>query len=295
MGTYVRIKLWGEEDTLMRGALDAAFAEVDRIEALTSRFNAQSEVSALNRNHETVSGELAELVRRTLKVSRLSRGAFDLTVSALLDLWGFYDTTDAEPRLPSRDEIAEALACVDYRALEVSGDTVRFHPPKSADASLDVSGAAKGYAVDRAVETLRRKGVKTGLVDAGGDIACFGAKRGGFSIGIRHPRKQRLLGVIVVDSGAVATSGDYENFFEVEGVRYHHIMDPATGMPARGAVSATVIAPSALAADAWATALFVMGREGIAVLDSLEGLEALLVLEDGSIVKTSGFPELKAP
>jgi len=158
------------------------------------------------------------------------------------------------------------------------------------------------------VEVLRREGVKTGLVDAGGDIFCFGERREGWfvetfakaktrwSIGIRHPRSanpNETIGVIRVDSGAIATSGDYENYFEVEGIRYHHLIDPATGMPARGVISATVLAPTATQADAWATALFVLGEEGITLLEGLEGFEGSIVLEDKNILTTKGFPELK--
>ncbi|GAH67463.1 unnamed protein product, partial [marine sediment metagenome] len=259
---------------------------------------------------EVVSAELAGLIDEALEVSAKSGGAFDPTVFPLLELWGFYDSTECERKMPSEEEIEEVLALVDYRLVTIKGDTVRFDPERMQGVLLvlragspagyvvtgwgmDLGGIAKGYAVDRAVKVLREQGIERGIVDAGGDILCFGHKRNGWSIGIRHPRSanpNETIGVIRVDSGAIATSGDYENYFEVEGIRYHHLIDPATGMPAREAISATVIAPTATQADAWATALFVLGEEGITLLEGLEGFEGSIVLEDKNILTTKGFP-----
>jgi len=271
-----------------------------------SIFSTRSAVYQLNQESKIVSAELAGLIQVALEVSAKSGGAFDPTVFPLLKLWGFYDSTGYDHKLPSKEEIEEVLMFVDYRMIEIEADTIRLDLKRAK--GVDLSGIAKGYAVDRAVEVLRREGVKTGLVDAGGDIFCFGERRIGWfvetfakaktrwSIGIRHPRSanpNETIGVIRVDSGAIATSGDYENYFEVDGIRYHHLMDPATGMPARGVISATVLAPTATQADAWATALFVLGEEGITLLEGLEGFEGSIVLEDKNILTTKGFPELK--
>jgi thiamine biosynthesis lipoprotein len=251
----------------------------------------------------------------TLDVSDKSRGAFDPTVYPLLELWGFYDSTGSEHKPPPKEAIDSVLEFVDYTAIEINADTVDLDS-QYAEGSLqvfrtfwvDLSGIAKGYAVDRAVHVLAEHGIEKGIVDAGGDIFCLGERRQGWfiktfaknktkwSIGIRHPRRDNpneIIGIIRVDQCAVATSGDYENFFDAEGVRYHHLMDPATGMPARGVISATVIAPTARQADAWATALFVMGKKGISLLDSLESLEGLIIMEDEAILTTKNFPELK--
>lgn len=310
LGTYVRIKAWGQGD--LQEAFEAAFAEIDRVEGLTSVFDPESGVWALNHEAEIVSAELAGLIQVALEVSAKSGGAFDPTVFPLLELWGFYDSTQYDPKLPSKEEIEEVLEFVDYRMVTIKGDTVRFDPERMKGVlrtgGVDLSGVAKGYAVDRAVEVLREQGIERGIVDAGGDIFCIGKRREGWfaetftkaktrwSIGIRHPRSanpNETIGVMRVDSGAIATSGDYENYFEVEGIRYHHLMDPATGMPARGVISATVLAPTATQADAWATALFVLGEEGITLLEGLEGFEGSIVLEDKNILTTKGFPELK--
>lgn len=296
LGTYVTIKAWGEPDSLLKDAVNAAFREIDRIDSLTSIFSTRSAVYQLNQEGKIVSAELAGLIDEALEVSAKSEGAFDPTVMPLIQIWGFYDSTGCERKVPSEKEIEEVLDFVDYRLIEIEADTVRLDLKRAK--GVDLSGVAKGYAVDRAVKVLRERGVTRGLVDAGGDIFCFGERKGGWRIGIRNPRSDNpneTIGVIGVDSGAIATSGDYENFFELDGVRYHHLIDPATGMPARGAISATVIAPTATQADAWATALFVMGEKGIAILDSLDDLEGMIVLKDGEVIKTSRFPTLEGP
>lgn len=300
LGTLVQIRLWGESDSLLEAAAADAFAEIERVEGLTSVFQPESGVWRLNNRGEVVSAELAGLIRKALEVSAKSAGAFDPTVFPLLELWGFYDSTGCERKVPSQGEIEEALALVDYDMVTIKGDTVRFDPERMKGVlrgwGVDLGGIAKGYAVDRAVKVLREQGVEKGIVDAGGDILCFGHKSKGWSIGIRDPRSANpndLRGIIKIDSGAVATSGDYENYFEADGIRYHHLLDPATGMPAREAISATVLAPTATQADAWATALFVLGEEGIALLEELEGLEGLIVLADETVLTTKGFPEVK--
>lgn len=303
MGTIVRIKVWGTSRDTLDSAILCAFDEIDRVDSLTSVFSESSAVHRLNKEGKLVSSELAGLLGTAGDVWARSRGAFDPTVMPLVELWGFYDT--ARSYVPSQKEISEALRLVNYDLVGITGDTVFFKADSRSGTGsrfpsrgVDLGGIAKGYAVDRAVRILQEKGVHCGLVDAGGDIFCFGKKKKGWKIGIRNPRgmdPQDLLGIITLDSGAVATSGDYENYFESQGVRYHHLIDPKTGLPARGQVSATVTAPTAALADAWATALFVLGKDGIALLDSIEGIEGMLVLDDGSVITTKYFPKIKKP
>ncbi|MBN2379351.1 FAD:protein FMN transferase [candidate division WOR-3 bacterium] len=287
MNTYVRIKIWGTSQENLNQALDAAFREVERVEALTSHFNEKSEVKVLNTQNRIVSSELSLVVCDGLEVSRLSGGAFDPTVYPLLELWGFYDTT-GDQTVPASEEIDSVLEYVAWQKVRVKGDTVTTEGVK-----VDLSGIAKGYAVDKAVEVLQNMGIKKALIDAGGDIFCLGTRSPGWRIGIRHPRKQGLIGIVKIPRGAIATSGDYENFYIEDGIRYHHLIDPSTGEPARKAVSATVIAQTALQADAWATALFVMGKAGIDTLNTLAELEGLVILADGSMVMTDGFPRIR--
>ncbi len=290
MDTYVTIKLWEINKLSESQCFNSAFAEIDSIEDLSSRFKPKSIVTELNRTGRCYSKELAYLISQLLKVSKLSSGAFDPTIAPLLKLWGFYDSTDTQRKLPDTSDLKKTMQLVDYRNITIRGDSIF-----TQSVELDLSGAAKGYAVDKAVKTLQNLGVTTGLIDAGGDIRCFGKKREGWTIGIKHPYQQDLLGIITIVEGAVATSGDYENFIEIDGVRYHHLINPATGYPARKAVSATVIAKNALEADAWATALFIMAADGINLLDSIDGLEGMLVLKDTTVLTTKGFPEIKKP
>jgi len=288
MNTYVRIKLWVTNGDSVEPALEQAFREIARVETLTSHFHKGSLLTEANLKKTIVSEELAELVLEALEVSELTDGAFDPTVYPLLDLWGFYDTLATS--IPRDEVITKALQGINWQSVEVSADTVTVD-----GVMLDLSAIAKGYAVDKAAAILEGMGVNLALIDAGGDIRCMGQKKGGWNIGIKHPRDEGLLGIINLTEGSVATSGDYENYFEVQGIRFHHLMDPRTGKPAREALSATVIAPTTLQADAWATALFVMGRDGIELLNEIAELEGLIILEDFSVVTTKGFPEIQEP
>ncbi|MBD3285017.1 FAD:protein FMN transferase [candidate division WOR-3 bacterium] len=287
MNTYVRVKAWGNRDDSLEHVMEQVFEEIARVETLTSHFNEKSLLTGGSIDHVVASEELAGLLSQSIEISNLSNGAFDPTVYPILQVWGFYDTT--ENRIPTETEIGKALSLVDWKSVEVSGDRIITN-----GAGLDLSAIAKGYAVDRAAAVLADKGIRTALIDAGGDIRCVGRKQGNWIIGIKHPRNEGLLGTIEIIEGSVATSGDYENYFEIDGRRYHHLMDPRTGRPAAEVISATVIAPTALQADAWATALFVMGKQGLNTLEEIEGLEGLVVLRDMSVEKTTGFPELKA-
>lgn len=306
MNTYFKIKIWGSSDEMLNKAMDEAFREVDRIDSLTSAFSPSSALWILNTKGEVVSPDLAELATRALEISRESGGTFDPTVLGLMNLWGFRDSTHSSYRIPSKEEIDSALSYVDYRKIAVSDDTVRLRPvgeealrinrgSKGLLWGVDLSAIAEGYAVDRVIRILKENGVSRGIVDAGGDIGCFGERKGGWSIGIRNPRGEGLLAIVHVKEGGIGTSGDYENFFEKDGQRYHHLMNPATGYPARGAVSATIIAPTATEADAWAKPLFVMGEKGISFLDSMGGIQGMLVMDDGRILTTKGFPKLEKP
>jgi thiamine biosynthesis lipoprotein len=161
---------------------------------------------------------------------------------------------------------------------------------------IGIAGIGKGFGVDRAAEVLARRGLTDWIVDGGGDIRLSGGRAGEpWQVGIAHPRRHgRLWGRLDLSSGAVVTSGDYESYFERDGVRHHHILDPATGRPSRGTAAVTVLAPDATTADALATGLMVLGPErGLALVESLAGVEALFIASDASVTRSSGFPELR--
>ena len=235
-----------------------------------------------------LSGDLARVLAASLEANRATGGAFDPTIGPVKWLWRFED--DAE--LPPEADIARALETVGAGRATLSGDSLRFavHGVK-----LDLGGAAKGYAVDRMIDVLQSGGAEAALVNAGGDIRSFGLKPGGkrWVIGLRHPRLSRTLVLDPLDLAAVATSGDYERYLMVDGVRYHHILDPRTGYPAHGCVSVTVWAPTAMRADILATAVFVMGPErGLQYAERAGSVEALIFYEhDGELeaVLTSGI------
>ena len=195
------------------------------------------------------------------------------------------------PVLPLRSTLDAAIAQIDYRAVEIGPDTIFLRKPGMA---LGLGGIAKGYGIDRAVGVLRKHGLMRFIVDGGGDLYAAGEKAPGepWTIGLRHPRGGALLGEVTVRDAAVVTSGDYERFFELGGVRYHHIIDVRTGLPARKSVSVSILAPDATTADAWATGAFVMGPRAFDTLP--EGVSATIFTPEGAIHGRGRFAKLPA-
>jgi thiamine biosynthesis lipoprotein len=263
---------------------------MQRIEGLMSTYIPDSEISRINRaagkKAVSISPEVEEVIREGIFWSEQSNGAFDITVEPLVQLWDF----DGEKEfIPGESTIRKTASLVNYRNIEIKDHTVRL---KNRGMAINVGGLAKGYAVDRAISILRSK-VSSGIVNAGGDLYAFGqkSKQNSWTIGLQHPRKpQDLLAAFAVKNQAIATSGDYQRYFMKDGVRYHHIFDPQTGRPARLMISTTIITTEVMDADALATAVFVMGPDkGIEWVDSMANIEAMLVLEDGSIRYSKSF------
>jgi len=287
MGTIVSVTVLTPDAEEGRAAIDAAFDEIARIEALTTRYSEDSEIARLNARvegfvAEPVSREVAEIVWRSLAVARASAGAFDITVTPLVDLWRL---NDEDFSIPGESAIDAALRSVDWSAVQV--DTATLTMTVLPGTTLDLDGVAKGYAVDRAVALLEEMGIETGVVDAGGDVGFVGTPTAAdaWRVGIKHPRQDGLLGVVELSGGGIATSGDYQRYALVDGVRYHHILDPATGYPARGVMSVTVASERAVDADALATAVFVLGPdEGLALIERTPGAAAVVVTGDGDSV-----------
>jgi thiamine biosynthesis lipoprotein len=272
MDTFVEIRLWGEGDVPGEAALDSAFAAMAHIDRLlgdgliTARDSAAFDAPAVD-----------SIMAVSALAWRLTGGEFDPTIGAVSRLWEFYP--DSAP--PDADSLKAGLKAVGFgRYLAASrspgGDIGPY--------VLDIGGVAKGYAVDLAARVIERLGFPAALINAGGDIRLVGHKPGGgpWRIAVRHPRKQNeFIGCLEVGPVSIATSGDYERCFTYEGVRYHHILDPADGMPARGAISVTVIGRDAGLCDALATGLFVLGgRRALALAESLPGIEAVVVPDE---------------
>jgi thiamine biosynthesis lipoprotein len=293
MGTSVELIVSGPDRDALEKAVDRAYAEVERIEKKLSVHRKDSEIVEINRSAGArpvrVDQEIYHLIRESKRFSALSGGAFDITVAGLGDIW---DTSRPGFQVPGRGVVEEGLKRVDYRKILLNErDSTVFLQERGMEISL--GGIAKGYAVDRAVGVLRESGVRGGIVSAGGDLLAFGRKGNGevWKVGVRNPRDpSRNICVLPVSNLSVATSGDYERYRMVQGKRVHHIIDPRTGYPSAGCMSATVAAKSAMQADALATAVFVLGTEaGLALLERLPGVEGIVVDSDGRITASKGL------
>ncbi len=270
-------------------ALDAVLAEIQRLDALLSTGAPQSEVSRLNASGSlTVSEDTAALFRAAGAVYEATGGLFDCTVYPLMELWGF--PTKAY-RVPTAEELSAALALVDFGAAGIDGARVTLGEGQK----VDFGGIAKGYAASRAMELFREYGVKSAMVNLGGNIQTLGTKPDGspWRIGVQDPESSRgaILAALPVSDRAVVTSGGYERYFEAEGRRYVHILDPRTGLPASSdIVSATVIAADGTKADALSTALFLMGTQAAADFWRARSGEFQMVLLDreGRLWATEG-------
>ncbi len=285
MGTDGRIVVAADAPQAARPALEAAVRAVRAVERLMSTYRADSEVSRLNRlgarEKVALSEETAEVLRRAQEVSRLTDGAFDVTYAPLRALWR---RAAREGAPPHEEALRDVLAAVGWRKLRLDGGEASFTVESMA---VDLGGIAKGYGIDRAAGALQTAGVRTALVDLGGDMRLLGAPAPGegWRVQVRRPPGAAEELVLELTSCAVATSGDYARGFRVGDEWFSHIVDPRTGWPAETASSVTVVAPDATTADALATALSVMEpAEGLALVGRTAGVECLLFVrsDDGS-------------
>jgi thiamine biosynthesis lipoprotein len=234
--------------------------------------------------------EVFTLLQRSLWASESTHGAFDITFAGCGRLWSIRDE-----RVPDERTLAACLQAVGYRRVRLDAWHSSVWLP-DANMRIGLGGIAKGYGVDSAAEVLRRRGFGRFVVDGGGDLRVEGTDLdGAWTVQIAHPRDPgRIFATLHLDRGAVVTSGDYVRYFERDGVRYHHILDPATGQPARRTVAVTVVAPSATDADALATGLFVLGPDrGLAALARLPGVEALFFDPQLQVRTSPGFPRIR--
>ncbi len=277
--------------------IDLAISEITRIEKLISSWDASSETSLINKNAGlepvVVSSELFNLIERATKISQLTDGAFDLSYASMDKIWKF-DGSMTE--LPSEDTIKASVAKVGYPniVLDKKSSTV-FLNKKGMKIGFGAIG--KGYAADRAKTLLMKKGVPAGIINASGDMNTWGRQPNGeyWKVAITNPlNKDKAFALLPIKEGAVVTSGDYEKFVIMKGKRYAHIMDPRTGYPATGIISATVFAPKAELADALATSVFVMGVEaGIDRINQLPKVECIIIDDKGAIHKSKNI-EIKS-
>ena len=287
MGTSVSISVLDVDHFRATVAAEAALAEMEQLEKMLSHYRADSQLSMLNRDGRLSNAplELLKILGRARFFSDLSKGAFDVTVEPIVDLIARTFALGDHP--PSESEVANVLQEVDYRDIELAGSTIRLR--QGMGVTLD--GIAKGYIIDRAVEALKRQGYEHALVEAGGDIRILGDKGGkGWWIGLRDPLgRQDLIRVMQVADRAVATSGDYEIFFDAD-KKYFHIVNPKNGCCPQQIHSVTIVANNAMDADAMATTVMVLGsQQGLDFIERIGGTECFLVLRDGRTIESSGM------
>jgi thiamine biosynthesis lipoprotein len=296
MGTRVSVELWHEDAATGRALVERVLDEYRRIDAAMSTYKPDSEISRLNTRAAAapmvVSAELLELVQSALYLSDASGGAFDITYESVGYLYDF-----RAGRHPADAEIDAGLASIDYRLVELdpAASTIGYRRP---GVRINLGGIAKGHAVELGARMLHAAGIEHGLLNAGGDTRVIGDRRGQpWIVGIRHPRTDDsvITRLPLVDE-AISTSGDYERFFEEDGKRYHHILNPATGRPTEGVLSVTVIGPDATMTDGLSTTVFVLGPErGLKLIETFAAYEAIVVDAGGAMRYSSGLTPPESP
>ncbi|HEX4586220.1 MAG TPA: FAD:protein FMN transferase [Burkholderiaceae bacterium] len=290
MGTSVRVELWSDDRAAGESAIGAVMTRMRHIDETMSPFKPDSELTRINRaacdRPVPVSRPMYDIIARSIEFSQLSAGAFDITFASVGHLY------DYRLRIhPSDDELARAREAIGYRnlVLDPQACTIRFARP---GVRIDLGGFAKGLAVDDGAAILKSRGICNAIVTAGGDSHILGDRRGRpWTIGIRDPRKAgEVVAVLPLENVALSTSGDYERFFEQDGIRHHHLIDPFTGRSPSGVRSVTVVAPDGLTSEALTKSIFVMGLDrGMRLVESLDGVDAVVVDAAGALHYSSGL------
>lgn len=293
MGSRFDITVVAVDSTTANAHIDIAIGEIDRIEKLISSWDPKSQTSDINRNAGVkpvqVVPELYNLIERSLGLSRLTDGAFDISYASMDRIWKF-DGSMTE--MPTEVELSNSVARVGYEnvILDKSNSTVFL---KNKGMKIGFGGIGKGYAADMAKQLLKSKGVKSGIINASGDMNTWGNQPDGseWKVAITNPlNKNKAFALLPISNGAVVTSGNYEKFVQLDGKRYTHIIDPRTGYPSSGIISVTVFAPSAELADALATSVFVMGIEvGLDRINQMPNVECIIIDDKGNITKSSNI------
>jgi len=299
MGTNVTETVYGKN---AEQAANAGMSRIKQLESMMTINKDGGEINALNgmSNVEEKGGDIKLspetmfVLKTAKKYSELSGGAFDVTVGPLVKAWGIFTQN---PKVLSEDEIKKLLPLVDYKSLSLneSDSTARLLKPGMV---VDLGGIAKGFAGDEVVKIYKSLGIKSALVNLGGNVVTLGNKPDGtpWVVGIQNPRAEdgKYIATLKVSNKAVVTSGDYERYFEKDGVRYCHIMDPATGRPAdSGLISTTIITDQSINADALSTATFVLGLDkGMKLVESQKGVEAIFVTKDKKVYITPGLKDI---
>lgn len=290
MGTAIRVELWADDPAVGAAAVQAVMREMHRIDQAMSPHKSASELSRINREAGgravALSDEMFHLVSRAIDFSELSDGAFDITYASVGQLYDYRAGI-----APTPAALARARAAVGWRHLELDrqAQTLRFSHPATR---IDLGGFAKGHAVNNAARLLAARGIAHANVSAGGDSRVIGDRRGRpWTIGIRDPRRPGdVVAVLPLEDTSISTSGDYERYFERDGERFHHVIDPRTGRSAQQVRSVTVLARDGLTCEALSKTVFVLGvQDGLALIERLPGVDAVVVDAGGTLHSSSGF------
>ncbi|BFU90441.1 MAG: FAD:protein FMN transferase [Nitrospira sp.] len=299
MGTLVTVTVVASDKDVGSRAIQAGFDEIKRLEQLLSTWRPDSELSRVNAEAGhlpvQVSQETLELVSRSLEMAEVTHGGFNIALGPAVEAWSVTE----RQHIPDAEELQQLKPLVDWTRIQINRERRTIYLPHMG-MRIDVGGIGKGYAADRAVEEMKRAGAQGGVVALSGDIKTFGVlpKGKGFPVGVKHPREdEALIAVIDLKDEAISTAGDYERFFERDGIRYHHILDPQTLRPARGCQSVTIIAKEGAVADGLDTGIFVLGpTRGMELVERLPDVEALIIDDKGTVTVSSGLRDrLRAP
>ena len=297
MGSDLNLTASTADEPSARGAFDAVFREFDRLDALMSVWRPGSDVLRINASAGDrpvpVSREVREVLRAARQISDWTGGKFDVTFGVLTDLWKF-DTQDQDNSVPDEAGVRARLPLIDYRRVEIDDRAGTVFLVRKG-MRVHLGGIGKGYAVEQAVNILRRAGLRDFMIQAGGDLYVAGLKDGRpWRLGIADPRgpSGRSFAALDLSDGTFSTSGDYSRFFIKDGVRYHHLLDPATGQPARGCRSVTIVGDSPTQADGLSTGVFILGPvEGMALIERLPHVQGVIVTATNEVLVSSGLKD----
>lgn len=287
MGTAFEVTVVTQDFKTAEAGIDLAISEIDRIEKLISSWDPKSQTSEVNRmagiRPVVVDQELFDLVRRSLKISKLTKGAFDISYASMDRIWVF---DGKEHTAPDSNDIAASVRLIGHDHVILDHDARSIYLDRKG-MKIGFGGIGKGYAAMKASRMLADMGILGGIVNAGGDLYAWGesGKMEDWRVAIADPKqKGDMMAYLRLNDQAIVTSGDYERFITIEGRRYAHIIDPRTGWPASGLKSVSVICADAELADALATSIFVMGKEnGLHLINQLKGIECLLIDDDDEL------------
>jgi thiamine biosynthesis lipoprotein len=294
MGSELRVGLWTPDEAGAEAACDAVFAEFDRLDGLMSVWREGSDVRRINEaagvRPVPAAPEVREVLRTARQAGEWTGGKFDVTFGALADLWKF--DHDQDDRVPAPEAVRARLPLVDYTAVEVDDRAGTVFLARKG-MRIHLGGIGKGYAVDRAAAILRARGFHDFVIQSGGDLYAAG-RRGDrpWQLGINDPRGPggQSFATVELSDRTLSTSGDYERFFVKDGRRYHHLLDPDTGESARGCRSVSIVATSAMLADALSTGVFILGpRDGMALIERLPDVEGVIVTASNDVLVSSGL------